>query len=382
MSDGAYRGPNQKLVGVRGSRARLTTPALVLDLDRFERNLTAMARYCRDAGLQLRPHAKTHKSSVIAKKQVEAGAVGVCCATLREAEAMVAGGVRGVHITSPVVGEARVERLAALNIRAHNLMIVIDNPANAREIEAAVRRTGRPLRALVDVDVGMSRTGVASGQDALALARLLAESEELEYCGIQGYSGRVQHINDLEERKRVYGDQMERFAAIKKILTQDGLAPEIVTGGGTGSFGIDRGLAVLTEHQAGSYIFMDVEYNLVHMFEERRTPFETTLFMRNTVVSANADHFVTIDGGFKCFATDGPLPELAAGAPPGSRYEYFGDEHGRVVFANGEDRLPVGSAVELVTPHCDPTVNLHDWYHVVRGDTVVDIWPIDARGVL
>jgi D-serine deaminase-like pyridoxal phosphate-dependent protein len=382
MSDGAYLGPNQKLVGVRGSRARLTTPALVLDLDRFERNLTAMARYCRDAGLELRPHAKTHKSSMIARKQVEAGAVGVCCATLREAEAMVAGGVRGVHVTSPVVGEAKVERLAALNIRAHNLMVVIDNPANAREIEAAVRRTGRPLHVLVDVDVGMSRTGVASGQDAVALARLLAESEELEYCGIQGYSGRVQHINDLEERRRVYGDQMQRFAAIKKILTQDGLEPEIVTGGGTGTFGIDRSLGVLTEHQAGSYIFMDVEYNLVHMFEERKTPFETTLFMRNSVVSANAEPFVTIDGGFKCFATDGPLPELAAGAPPGARYEYFGDEHGRIVFANGADRLPIGSAVELVTPHCDPTVNLHDWYHVVRGDTLVDIWPIDARGVL
>ncbi|HVO15953.1 MAG TPA: DSD1 family PLP-dependent enzyme [Alphaproteobacteria bacterium] len=382
MSDGQQLGPNRRLIGVRGSRARLTTPALVLDLDRFERNLTAMARYCRDAGLELRPHAKTHKCSAIAGKQIEAGAVGVCCATLREAEAMVAGGVRGVHITSPVVGDDRIERLAALNIRAHDLMIVVDNPANARDIEAAVRRTGRPLRALVDVDVGMSRTGVASGQDALALARQLAESEELEYCGIQGYSGRVQHINDIEERRRVYGDQMQRFAAIKSILTQDGLEPEIVTGGGTGTFGIDRTLGVLTEHQAGSYIFMDVEYNLVHIFEERKTPFETTLFMRNTVVSANAGGFVTIDGGFKCFATDGPLPEIASGAPAGARYDYFGDEHGRIVFANGHDQMPVGAGVEIVTPHCDPTVNLHDWYHVVRGDTLLDIWPIDARGVL
>src|SRR5690606_12799432 len=137
-------------------------------------------------------------SWIIARKQIEAGAVGVCCATLHEAEALVAGGVRGVHITSPVIGDARVERLAALNIRGHDLMIVVDNLANAREIEAAVRRTGRPLKVLVDVDIGMSRTGVASGQDALVLARFLAESEELEYCGIQGYSGRVQHINDLE----------------------------------------------------------------------------------------------------------------------------------------------------------------------------------------
>ena len=382
MSDGSRLGPNRKLVGVPGSRHRLTTPALVLDLDRFERNLTAMARFCRDAGFQLRPHAKTHKSSMIARKQIDAGAVGVCCTTLREAEAMVAGGVRGVHITSPVIGDARIERLAALNVRGHDLMVVVDNPANARDIEAAVRRTGRPLRVLVDVDIGMSRTGVASGQDALALARLLAESEELEYCGIQGYSGRVQHINDLEERRHVYGEQIGRLAAIRNVLAQDGLAPDIVTGGGTGTFGIDRSLGVLTEHQGGSYIFMDVEYNLVHILEDRPTPFETALFMRNTVVSANADGFVTIDGGFKCFATDGPVPELAAGAPPGARYEYFGDEHGRVVFADGGGSLPVGAAVELVTPHCDPTVNLHDWYHVVRADTVVDIWPIDARGVL
>src|SRR5690606_20366733 len=154
------------------------------------------------------------------------------------------------------------------------------------------------------------------------------------------------------------------------------------SGGGTGTFGIDRTRDVLTEHQAGSYAVMDVEYNQVEILEERKTPFETALFMRNTVVSANAEGFVNIDSCFKCFATNAAAPELAAGAPAGARYEYFGDEHGRIVFAPGNGTLELGAAVELVTPHCDPTVNLHDYYHCVRGDTLIDIWRIDARGVL
>ena len=128
---------------------------------------------------------------------------------------------------------------------------------------------------------------------------------------------------------------------------------------------------------------MDVEYNLVEIIEgQNEAPFATALTMRNSVVSNNAEGFVTIDGGFKCFATDGPAPELHGGAPAGARYEYFGDEHGRIVFARPDETLSLGAQVDLVTPHCDPTVNLHDFIHVVRGDTIEEIWPIAGRGVL
>jgi D-serine deaminase-like pyridoxal phosphate-dependent protein len=154
----------------------------------------------------------------------------------------------------------------------------------------------------------------------------------------------------------------------------------IVSGAGTGTFDLDPEARVLTELQVGSYVFMDVDYHRALADGRNAPPFETALFVSTAVVSVNAPGYVTCDGGLKCFATDGPAPEPASGAPRGSRYEFFGDEHGRLVLPPGAPKPPLGAIVECVTPHCDPTVNLHDFYHVVRGDTLVDIWPVDARG--
>jgi 3-hydroxy-D-aspartate aldolase len=376
-------GPNAALIGEPGGLDRITTPALVLRLERFERNLARMGEFLKSSGMAIRPHSKTHKCSEIAKRQIAGGALGVCCATLREAEAMVAARVAGVLITSPVVGSSKVERLARLNGAADGLMVVADHPDNVRAIAQAARTAGRTLTVLVDVDVGMQRTGVASTTAAVVLAELIGESDGLAFGGIQGYSGMVQHIEDYGDRAATYGVHLDRFAATAAALKEAGMAPAIVTGGGTGTIAIDAERRVVNEHQAGSYIFMDVEYNIVEIVDDNpAVPFATALTMRNTVVSANADGFVTIDGGFKCFATDGPFPELCHGAPDGAAYSYFGDEHGRIEFANDGETLPVGAQVELVTPHCDPTVNLHDFIHAVRGDVIEDIWPIDARGVL
>ena len=155
-----------------------------------------------------------------------------------------------------------------------------------------------------------------------------------------------------------------------------------MTGGGTGTFGIDRKRGLFTEHQAGSYCVMDVEYGRVQLFEDQMSPFKTALTLCCTVVSANVPGHATIDAGFKCFATETVPPEFSSGTPPGATYDWFGDEHGKVVFASSNDSLPLGAKVELVTPHCDPTLNLHDYIHCVRGDVLVDIWPIDARGAL
>jgi D-serine deaminase-like pyridoxal phosphate-dependent protein len=366
-----------------GGLDRITTPALVLRLELFERNLARMGAFLKPSGMSIRPHSKTHKCSEIAKRQIAAGALGTCCATLREADAMVAAGIAGVLITSPVVGTAKIERLARLNTAAEELMVVADNPDNVRALAHAARTTGDELTVLVDVDVGMQRTGVASVAAAVELAKQIDTSDGIRFGGIQGYSGMVQHIEEYGDRAATYIVHLDRFAATAAALTEAGLAPAIVTGGGTGTIAIDAARGVINEHQAGSYIFMDVEYNLVEIAEDRQAaPFETALTMRNTVISANADGFVTIDGGFKCFATDGPFPELCGGAPRGAAYSYFGDEHGRIEFADAGETLPVGTQVELVTPHCDPTVNLHDFIHAVRGDVIEDIWRIDARGVL
>jgi 3-hydroxy-D-aspartate aldolase len=375
--------PNAGLIGKPGSRRRLATPALVLDLDAFDRNLSQIQEIMRRRGLKSRPHAKTHKCSEIARRQLGSGAIGICVASLREAEAMVRARVPGLLVTSPVVGDAKIARLVRLCQGEMGIMAVVDHPDNARALAAAARSAGTKISLLVDVDIGMHRTGVANADDAVALARLIDKTDGLAYRGVQAYSGRVQHIDRYAERDRIYSEQLRALRDAVAVLTEAGLAPAIVSGGGTGTLGIDCAEELMTELQAGSYIFMDVEYNAVEILaDENACPFETALIMQNSVVSTNASGFVTIDGGFKCFATDGPTPMVRSGEPGGLRYEFFGDEHGRIIFSREDQNLPLGSTIELVTPHCDPTVNLHDYYHVVQGDVLVDIWPIDARGVL
>ena len=205
------RGPNEHLIGQPGSRGCLTTPALLIDLDALERNVAAMASYCRQAGIALRPHSKTHKSARVARLQVEAGAIGICAVTLGEAEMLVDAGVRGVLITSPVVA-AKAERLAALNGRADGLMVVADAAANVDDLAAAVQGTGKPLTVVVDFDVGTHRTGVPDAETAVSLARRIAESNVLDYGGVQAYAGHLQHVADYTERRDKAAEQAARVA--------------------------------------------------------------------------------------------------------------------------------------------------------------------------
>jgi 3-hydroxy-D-aspartate aldolase len=374
-------GPNTALIGRKGSRAELDTPALLIDLDALERNLAAMAEHARAVGVALRPHAKTHKSVRIAGLQVAAGALGICCATLGEAEVMVAGGIPGVHITSPQVTPPKIARLIALNARAERgLSVVVDHPENLAALDGAARRAGKPLDVLVDFSAGHGRTGCADEADLARLARAAVAAEALAFRGIQSYSGNLQHIARREERRARTLSELARLAGMVRRLRDSGIAVPIVSGAGTGTFDLDPEARIYTELQVGSYVFMDVDYRRALADGRNAPPFETALFVATAVVSVNAPGYVTCDGGLKCFATDGPAPEPAVGAPPGSRYEFFGDEHGRLVLPAGAAKPALGAMIECVTPHCDPTVNLHDLYHVLRGDTLVDIWPVDARG--
>ncbi len=379
MSNNVNLGPNAALIGAKGSRARLTTPALVLDLEAFEHNLAAMAAFARATGIGLRPHVKTHKSVEIARRQIAAGARGVSAATLGEAETMVAGDISGVLITSPVVPAAKIERLIALNQRARGLMVVVDHPDNLAALEGAARQASTRLRVVIDVDVGSKRTGVDSIQSALALAKTIMASDALTLGGVQGYAGHLQHVIDYAERRRLSHEALRPLAVLRDQLRHWGVMDPIVSGAGTGTFDIDTEGGALNELQVGSYVFMDVQYDEV---EPARGGwrFRPSLFVAASVISANHAGHVTIDAGLKCFATDGPLPRVMRGAPPGTNYAFMGDEHGRLVFANAAEGLPLGAVVECFVPHCDPSVNLHDLYHCVRGDRLVEIWPIDARG--
>ena len=385
MTDIAIQRPrpvNSDLVGMQGAASRLTTPALVIDRNGLKANLAAMMQRCRAAGLALRPHGKTHKCSALARAQLEAGAVGICCATPHEALAFLKAGVRGVLITVPVVQPRHLASLASARREGGDFSVVVDHPSGVAAWRAAIGTGAVPLPTLVDVDIGMGRTGAPTPEAAVRIARAIGDAPELAYAGVQAYSGRVQHINDFKERRSAYGAQLDRLRRSLDALAAAGLTPAIVSGGGTGTFAIDVESGVFTESQAGSYIFMDVEYGLVEMFPGETNPWITSLFLRTSVVSANVPGQATLNAGFKCLATDGPTPVLRGEAFSGSRYEFFGDEYGRLVLGTGVPAPSVGSNVDVVTPHCDPTVNLHDWYHVVEGDTVVEIWPIDARGAL
>ncbi|WP_421861119.1 DSD1 family PLP-dependent enzyme [Parvibaculum sp.] len=366
-------------IGLPGSRATIPTPALVLDLDAFERNVARMAEHCKVNGLGIRPHAKTHKSVTIAKAQIAAGALGVCCAKLGEAEAMAEGGIESILVTSPVVTAQGIERLMALNTKIPELMVVIDNPENVRTLAAATSEAGRILKVLVDLDVGLHRTGIRPGGDATELAELIDAAEFLELRGLQAYAGHLMHIHDFAERREKSLAAMKMLGEQRDVLKAKGMCCDIVSGGGTGSYNIDPEAKVLTELQGGSYIFMDKQYNDVALGNGASFPFETSLFVQMSVVSNNTKNLATTDAGFKSFSTDAEPPVLFSGAPEGASFFFFGDEQGGILLPDGA-RLPLGSVLTAVTPHCDPTVNLYDNYYVVKEDRLVDIWAIEARG--
>jgi D-serine deaminase-like pyridoxal phosphate-dependent protein len=368
---------NQGLIGKADGRRGLATPALVLDLPAFERNVSAMQEHCNRVGFKLRPHAKTHKSVAVARKQLQAGAIGQCCAKLGEAEALADGGIDGLLVTSPVVAAQGFARIAKLNARLKDFMIVADSAHCVEGYAKAAAESGRKLKVLVDVDVGLHRTGILPGEPALGLAKQIAASPHLQFAGLQGYAGAVQHIEEFEERRKQSLAALKQLGDTRDMIVAAGIPCPIVSGGGTGTFNIDAEARVFTELQAGSYVFMDKQYCDVKIANAAPLPFETSLFVQTTVISANMPGLATTDAGFKAFATDAGPPLLHAGAPQGASYFYFGDEQGGIMGAMG---MKPGDVVTCTAPHCDPTVNLHDAYHVVDGDKLVDIWAIDARG--
>jgi 3-hydroxy-D-aspartate aldolase len=368
------------LIGQQGSRADLNTPVLILDVDALDHNIGRMAALTSDRGVALRPHAKTHKSVDIAKRQIAAGAVGVCCAKIGEAEALAGGGVTDILITSPVAAPAAIERLAKLAATADGLMAVVDHPAVAERIDAALVAAGAKLDVIIDIDPGIARTGVASAKAAVALAKAIAASPNLEYRGVQFYCGSQQHIESYADRRAAIVERTAYLQDVIAALAEAGFAPEIITGSGTGTHRIDLDLGVFNELQAGSYVFMDKQYLDCDIADGAEPPFEVSLAVDARVVSANHSGLVTIDAGYKSLSTDGGVAVVQRGAPETAFFAFMGDEHAALIAPGIGNELQPGDPVSLTVPHCDPTVNLYDHYHIVAGDTLIDIWPVSARG--
>lgn len=384
--------PNSGLVG-RGIE-EMSTPFLMLDLAALEANIAAMAEHCARAGIALRPHVKTHKCAEIARRQMAAGAKGLCAAKLGEAEAMADAGLGNILITSPVVGRPAISRLVSLAARAE-VLTVVDAIGPAEELSAAAAAAGANIRVLIDLDIGLARTGIAP-DEALALAGRVARLPALSLCGLQAYAGHLMHVADADERRTRSLQGLAAVAHVKAEFERAGLSAAIVSGGGTGTFDIDPEARVLSELQAGSYAFMDRQYREVRLANARPWPFAQSLFVVARVVSANHPGHVTIDAGFKAFATDGGEPVIVSGAsgggaanqfsgrsaPEGSKYFFFGDEHGGIALPPGNARLSAGDLVTCLVPHCDPTVNLYDAYHVFEDGRLKALWPIEARGCI
>ena len=370
--------PAPATVGMR--LEEVDTPALILDLDAFETNLRRL-REVLPARIRVRAHAKTHKCPEVGLRQIAAGAVGQCCQKVSEAEAMVDGGIRDVLVSNEVVGARKLERLAALAKRAR-IGVCVDNAANVRDVQAAAHRAGATLDTYIELEVGMRRCGVAPGAPAVALVKEVLACPNLRFAGIHAYHGRAQHMRSMEERRAVIRAAALHVQNTKALLAEAGIACPIVTGAGSGTFMFEVELGAWDEIQPGSYAFMDWDYAR----NEWAAPlprFEHALFVLSTVMSRPAPDVAILDAGLKASSVDSGMPGVWE--RPGLAYTHASDEHGWLEPIAGSAPVampPLGEKVLLVPGHCDPTINLYDWYVCVRNGKVEALWPITARGAV
>jgi D-serine deaminase-like pyridoxal phosphate-dependent protein len=333
----------------------LPTPALLLDADIFAANLARMAA----SGKRLRPHAKAHKCVRIAQEQIRAGAVGVCVATVAEAELMAGAGISGILLTSPVADPLKCVRIARTGAS-----VVVDHPRQVEMYQEAAHACGTTLNVLVDIDAGDHRTGAAPCEPAFELAQQITRSSSLSFGGLQAYSVRASHTAGEEQRAEYSAAALAPAVETRQLLESRGIPVPVITGGSTGTWQCD---AELTESQAGSYALMDLAYSRIGGVD-----FGHALTVLATVVSVNHSGRVTVDAGFKAFSTDRPFgPQLLN--DPSAGYEWAGDEFGYVFGA-----FALGEKLRFIPPHCDPTVNLYDRIHVCSGDSVEDVWTVKS----
>jgi D-serine deaminase-like pyridoxal phosphate-dependent protein len=339
------------------------TPALILDLDAFEKNLLTLKESVKGR-VRVRPHAKTHKCPEVAKRQIAAGAIGMCCQKVSEAEAMVDDGVADVLVSNEVVGTKKLERLAALSRRA-KVGVCVDNAENVAQLRG-------DLDVYIELEVGMRRCGVEPGEPVVELAKKILQSK-LRFAGLQAYHGRAQHMRSMEERHAAIETAAQHVQHTKRLLAKAGIPCPTVTGAGSGTYMLEVEAGAWDEIQPGSYAFMDADYAR----NEWAAPlprFEHALFVLTTVMSRAPDRAI-VDAGLKASSVDSGMPTVWR--RDGLRYSKASDEHGWI---EGGPLPSLGEKLQLVPGHCDPTINLYDWYVCVRRGVVEALWPITARG--
>jgi len=361
----------------------IDTPALVLDLAAFERNLDRMQAAASAAGVALRPHAKAHKTPAIAQAQLARGAVGICCQKVSEALPFLQAGITSIHISNQPGGPAKCALLAGM-ARHGRFSVCVDHPQQIADLAAATAAAGSTLAVFVEIDIGQGRCGVADAPAVLRLLEAMAAHPQLRFGGLQAYHGGVQHRRSHAERGEAARRAADRTAAVVAALGAAGVACPVVTGGGTGSVEFDLASGVYTEVQPGSHVGMDGDYGRNDPGSALR--FEHALFVACAVMSTGDGRRCTVDAGLKSLAVDSGLPTVWQDGAHSAALAYAAanDEHGIVRAAEGASpaALPgLGERLLLVPGHCDPTFNLHDQLVAVRGVVVEAIWPVAARGL-
>lgn len=360
--------------------ADIQTPCLVLDLDALERNIVKMGDYAKAHGMRHRAHGKMHKSVDVLKLQEKmGGAIGVCCQKVSEAEVFVRGGIKDVLVSNQVRDPLKIDRLARLPKLGSKIIVCVDDLANVADLSAAAQKHGTTLECFVEIDCGAGRCGVKTTAEVVEIARAIAAAPGLKFTGIQAYQGAMQHMDSYADRKAKLDAAIAQVKDAVEGLKAVGLEPELVSGGGTGSYYFESNSGVYNELQCGSYAFMDADYGRIHDENGTRIDkgeWENALFILTSVMSHAKPHLAVVDAGLKAQSVDSGLPFVYG--RDDVKYIKCSDEHGVVEDPNGV--LKVNDKLKLVPGHCDPTCNVHDWYVGVRGGRVEAVWPVSARG--
>ncbi|GAB4385689.1 3-hydroxy-D-aspartate aldolase BhcC [Albidovulum sp.] len=360
--------------------SEIQTPALVLDLDALERNIRKMGDYARAHGMRHRVHGKMHKSVDIAKLQQRlGGAVGVCCQKVSEAEVFVRGGIKDVLVSNQVRDPAKIDRLARLPKLGADIIVCVDDLDNVAELSQAAQKHGTTLGVFVEIDCGAGRCGVTTTEDVVTIARAVQAAPGLTFKGIQAYQGAMQHLERYEDRKAKLDAAIAQVKDAVEGLKAEGIACELVSGGGTGSYYFESNSGVYNELQCGSYAFMDADYGRILDKDGKRIDqgeWENAFFILTQVMSHAKPDRAICDAGLKAQSVDSGLPVVHG--RDDVKYVKCSDEHG--VIEDPQGVLKVGDKLKLVPGHCDPTANVHDWYVGVRGGKVEAVWPVSARG--
>jgi 3-hydroxy-D-aspartate aldolase len=363
---------------IGASKWELDTPALCVDLDKLDQNLATLRAKLASTGVASRPHAKTHKCPAIAKLQLASGSIGICAAKVSEAEALHAGGIDKILMTTSNVTANKIKRAMAIRKKNAQFIQAVDNPQNARDLSDAAKAFGLTADVVIDVAVG-TRSGVPPDR-ALALAQLVDKLPNLKLHGMLSYDGGAQHIKGFKKRYDESLKRIEPNVQVFEAFKKSGLNTEIFSGGGSGTYNIMTKVPGFTDVQVGSYIFMDVQYLEIGGIdnEEIFTDFAPSLTVMATVINNYFPNRLTTDAGAKALTLNQP-PAIVIGEP-GFKYNAGSDEFGSIQFEKANKQYQVGDRLELIVPHCDPAVNEYDVIHGTRKDKVEIVWPIAARG--